>query len=174
MISRTKATGFNIHVLLFFTICKCLWSDFLLPCTLAHKDCWQSGGEILCGKPLLTWQSVKIMATVTVADRRWSVISAVFCTLVVRCIPVLQLQRHHRSHIPLPTTFLQKTGRASRMTVPTIRSDTAAFIRGVFSRRGAKNMKWQSATMHANPQHADALRLCFHIKCRQSIFNSRN
>lgn len=72
------------------------------------------------------------MAAVTVADRRRSVISAVFCTLVVPRIPVLQLQRHHRSHIPLPTSSLQKTGRPGRMTVPTIRSDTVAFTGGGF------------------------------------------
>lgn len=40
---------------------------------------------------LWAWQTGEIMAAVTVADRRRSVISAVFCTLVVRCIPVLQL-----------------------------------------------------------------------------------
>lgn len=58
------------------------------------------------------------MAAVTVADRRRSVVSAVFCTLVVRGIPALKLQRHHRRNIPLPTS-LQKTGQPGRMTVPT-------------------------------------------------------
>lgn len=90
-----------------FLICKCLWLDFLHPGAYIRLLLTVRDGEILY-KPLLTWQSCKIMAAVTIADRRWSVISAVICTLVVNCIPILQLQRHHRSHIPLPTSSLLK------------------------------------------------------------------
>lgn len=102
------------------------------------------------GGGLLTWQSVEIMATATVADRRRSVISAVFCTLVVRRIPVLQLQRHHRSHIPPfpPTSPLLEPGRASRMTVATIRSDSAAPGGGVFTGGERGNRTWPHA--HTN------------------------
>lgn len=140
------------------TICKCLWLDFLHPCTLAQKTAdSQRGGEILYGKPLLTWQSSKIMAAVTVADRRRSVISAVFCTLVVRCIPVLQLQRHHRSHIPLPTSLLQKTGRPGQDDSPyhTLRQ-CGVHGRGVSQRR-ARNGKWQSETKRVNPHYVNIL-----------------
>lgn len=63
---------------------------------------------VLFGKPLLTWQLGEVMAAVTVADRRRSVISAVGCTLVVRRSPVLQLQRHHRSHIAYANFFSPK------------------------------------------------------------------
>lgn len=79
MISRTKATGFNIHVLLFFTICKCLWSDFLLPCTLAHKDCWQSGG----GDPM--WQASPYLAIGEdngYCHRSWQAVKCNFCSIL--------------------------------------------------------------------------------------------
>lgn len=58
------------------------------------------------------------MPVVAVADRRRSVVSAVFCALVVCSIPAPELQRHHRRYIPPPTSPLRKTGRSDRMTVP--------------------------------------------------------